>query len=466
MESTNILKAAAGPVIVLLLIGGGWLTRETWKAWLIPPAQRQAEEKKDAPDGPERVKLTPQAKANLRLDVKRLTRTTYERKLHLPGTVVDKPGHSDRGISAPLGGVVTSVSAIPGKTVRAGDELFRLRLVSETFQASQMELYKSTRELDIAEKEYKRLEKISGVAVPATRFLELQYQQDRLNAVIQAHKQDLLTRQLTPAQIERIEKGKFVTEITINMPDRLGKHHDHEGDPLPVPASSDAPDALPVPKRSPTQYEVQELKVNLGDHVQAGQIMAYVADHRFLYIEGRALKQEAKLLARAAKEGWSVEAEFTEDDEDTPGDRLTNLTVEFLGNTMDATGLTLPIYVPFTNPHRSYERNGQIYRSGVYRPGQKVLLKVSIARLEGVFKLPQAAVVREGAEAYVFRQNGDVFDRRPVHVILEDADDVVIEDDGSISEGNYIARNGAGALNRILKTSQADGGGGHGHHHD
>ena len=28
--------------------------------------------------------------------------------------------------------------------------------------------------------------------------------------------------------------------------------------------------------------------------------------------------------------------------------------------------------------------------------------------------LPAAAVVREGPEAYVFRQNGDLFDRRPV----------------------------------------------------
>ena len=450
MHSTYYAKVGAGLLVALAIVGVGWQTRETWSGWLSAP--KADETKPPASENPERVKLSEQAQKNLRLIVKETAPSTYWKKIYLPGTVVDKPGHSDRGIPAPIAGVITSVSAVPGKTVRAGDELFRLRIVSESFQTSQMELFKSTRELEIVQKERKRLASIPVAAVPNTKFLELEYQEDRLKVLIRAHQQDLQTRQLTAAQIADIEKGKFVTEIVIRMPERVGKHHQQSGASLPVP----------IPQ--PVEYEVQELKVNLGDHVAAGQMLAYLADHRYLYIEGRALKQEVKLLARAAKEGWPVEAEFTEDD-DLPGDRLTDLSIEFLGNTMDASGLTLPVYVPFANPQREYVRQGRTYHTGNYRPGQKVLLKVAVAKMSDVFVLPNAAVVREGGEAYVFRQNGSAFDRRAVHVIMEDTDVVVIENDGSIISGNYIAHNAAAALNRALKASQAEAGGGHDHHH-
>ena len=49
--------------------------------------------------------------------------------------------------------------------------------------------------------------------------------------------------------------------------------------------------------------------------------------------------------------------------------------------------------------------------------------------------LPAAAVVREGPEAFVFRQNGDLFDRQPVHVLHEDRLNVVLANDGSVTPG-------------------------------
>jgi len=449
MQSTNIIKTIVGPLIILIVIGVGWRTRDTWKTWLLPAKQAKEEEKPAASDNPERVKISEQAQRNLNLVVKEATLTTYWRKIYLPGTVVDRPGHSDRGVPAPIAGVVTEVKCIPGKTVRAGDELFRLRLVSDSFQTSQMELYLNTRELEIVNKERKRLQAIGEPAVPATKLLDLQYQQERLKVKIEAHRQDLLLRQLTKEQIDEIEKGNLVREIVIRMPDRIGHLHDDLVETKSAAAKT-------------VEYEVQELKVNLGDHVQAGQMLAYVADHRRLYIEGRALKQEAKLLARAAKEGWPVEAEFY----DTPDEQLGQLAIEFLGATMDASGLTLPVYVPFENPMYEYTVKNKTHRAGQYRPGQKVLLKVAVAKVPDVFVLPIAAVAREGPEAYVFRQNGDMFDRKPVHILYEDYDEVVIANDGNIIPGiHYVAQNGAAALNRVLKANQAEGGGAAPHDH-
>jgi multidrug efflux pump subunit AcrA (membrane-fusion protein) len=448
------LQSLLGPILLVAILAVGWMTRDTWKPWLIPSTDSaDAEPKEPPPENPERVKLSEQAQKNLRLIVKEAPPTTYWRKIYLPGTVVDRPGHSDRAVSSPIAGIVTQVSAVPGKTIHVGDELFRIRIASDSFQTSQMELYKSTRELEITQKERKRLESVpQGVIAPA-KLLELDYQRDRLKVLIQAHRQDLQTRLLTPEQIANVEKGQFVTEVIIRMPDRSAAHaHPHD------PAGSLT--------AKPIEYEVQELKVNLGDHVQAGQALTYLSDHRYLYIEGRALKQEANLLARAAKEAWPVEAEFSEEDGDAPAERLTGLTIEFLGSTMDASGLTLPVYVPFANPRREYQRQGKTYHTGQYRPGQKVLLKVAVSKMPDVLVLPIAAVAREGPEAYVFKVDGSSFLRKPVHVLVEDTDVVVIENDGTILPHHLIAYNAASALNRVLKASQGEGGGGGHHHHD
>jgi hypothetical protein len=74
-----------------------------------------------------------------------------------------------------------------------------------------------------------------------------------------------------------------------------------------------------------------------------------------------------------------------------------------------------------------------------------------VERLDNVFVLPAEAVAREGAEAYVFRQNGDVFDRKPVRVVYQDRDHVVVANDGSVPPGVYVARAGAAQLNRMVK---------------
>src|SRR5690348_9811634 len=99
MPSSKIIQTVVGPLIIIAGIGIGWQTRDTWKSWLVHDKQANAgDEKPPASDSPERVKISEQAQRNLRLVVKEATLTTYWRKLYLPGTVVDRPGHSDRGI--------------------------------------------------------------------------------------------------------------------------------------------------------------------------------------------------------------------------------------------------------------------------------------------------------------------------------------------------------------------------------
>jgi len=98
------------------------------------------------------------------------------------------------------------------------------------------------------------------------------------------------------------------------------------------------------------------------------------------------------------------------------------------------------------------ERDGQPLTLWRFRPGQRVRLRLRVEEVKNVFVLPADAVAHEGAEAYVFRQNGDVFDRKPVRVVYRDRRQVVVANDGSVSPGVYVAQTGAAQLNRMLKS--------------
>ncbi|MCX7410335.1 MAG: hypothetical protein NTZ32_19850 [Planctomycetales bacterium] len=92
-----------------------------------------------------------------------------------------------------------------------------------------------------------------------------------------------------------------------------------------------------------------------------------------------------------------------------------------------------------------------------FRPGQRVRLHVPVEELKNVIVLPSGAVVREGPEAYVFRQNGDLFNRIAVHVLHEDRLNVVLANDSSVASGVYLAQSSAASLNRVLKAQAASG---------
>lgn len=443
--------AVVGAVAGLLSYGG-------WRGWPFPdkPAQPAAEENHHH-GSPDRVTLSPQARANLKLITKPLQPETYSRIVVVPGMVVERPGQSDRSVAAPIAGVVRRIAAVPGDMVGPGDELFTLRLNSEYLQNSQTELYKTTRELQINEEQKERLEKVSE-AVPKQRLVDLEFQERRLSATLQALRYDLAARGLNPDQIRGAAEGRFVTEITIRVPGIPGK--EGAGSAGANPGKPEP--AQPMAAIQPV-YEVEELKVQLGDQVQAGQALATLANHQALFLEGRVFPHEAPLFELAAQKDWPVRAEFAVEVNHHWAPLTEPVRIRFLANRVDPNSQTLPVYAPLVNQHLEYTEDGQTYRIWRYRPGQRVRLYVPVEQFPDVFVLPTEAVAREGPDAYVFRANGDVFDRKSVQVLYEDRQNVVLANDGSISAGNYVAFNGAAQLNRVLKAKSAGGEGGHGH---
>ena len=92
-----------------------------------------------------------------------------------------------------------------------------------------------------------------------------------------------------------------------------------------------------------------------------------------------------------------------------------------------------------------------------FRPGQRTRIDVPVERFENVYLLPTEAVMRDGPNAFVYRQNGDLFNQIAVHVLHEDRNHIVVANDGSITAGSYLAQNAAASLRRILKSQSASG---------
>ncbi len=454
MRRKQILRILVGIALVVAIVGTSvtaFMTRDRWLAWLSSEtATAKADFQQSPVEDAKVLRLSPQARKNLELVSKPVVLQTYWRTIQVPGVVVDRPGLSDRGITSPAVGIVTQVHAFAGDTVTPGQTLFTLRLFSEYLQNTQSELFKATRETELIKEERTRIEGLArSGTIAGNRLIELEQRIRRQAGLIHAYRQDLLTRGLAPLQIEQITKGSFVSTINVVAPPPLsGARGQRELTPVAF---------VDDQRSNGLVFEVQELKVELGQQVQAGQLLSVLSNHRSLYIEGHAFKQEAPMLEQAAQNGWPIKVEFAEDDTKHWPPLEQTFQIRHLANTIDRASRTFDFFIPLTNQSRSYERDGQTFVVWRLRPGQRVRLHVPVEQFQNVIVLPAAAIVREGPEAYVFRQNGDLFNRMPVHVLHEDRLNVVLASDGSVALGSYLAQGSAASLNRVLKAQAASG---------
>lgn len=470
-----------GPLVTVAVLAGlgsgAYLTREKWQPYVFPETAKKSTDPHGAePAGAhdehgvrvDRVKLSPQAQKNLNLDVDTLTPQEYWRTMLIPGVVVDRPGESDRGVTSKVAGIVLAINARPGETVKAGDPLFTVQLASEFLQSAQTDFAKAARELEFATAKRDRVAVLVKQGTQSGAVLiEEENQVKRFTTQVQAYRRQLQVFGLTQEQVNKAEKGDVVTEVVIVAPSGTSTT-------APAPKASDKAAATPA---QPTMFEVQELKVTLGEQVTPGQTLCLLSNHQRLYIEGRAFKSEADALATAVERKTPIRAEFADE---SPGawPAQEPLLIHHLSNQVDPATRTFSFFVPLQNIPRTFEQDGKTHFVWRYRPGQRVRVRVPIEKLTILapdgktellpFVLPAGAVVREGPEAYVFVQSGDMFIRKPVRVLFADRSEIVIANDGSVSEAEFVVKNQAAAINRALK-GQAAGGGGDphaGHSHD
>ena len=426
MKTVRFAKPIATLVLVIAVGTGGFLSRQSWLPliWHVDPAE-SAKQPDEASTPSEKLIVSDQAQKNLGISAKYLRAETFRKSITVPGTVVDRPGVSDRGIVAPVTAIVSAIHHVPGDTVRSGDTLFTLELLSESLHLTQTDLFKTTQEIKLAEAQRKRLSALSAV-IPEARIIEIESQMTRLGIAVKAYRQELLNRGLPESDIDAVGEGKFVSEIRVVAPPRMAG-----AKPLNVALIAKTAE-IPI-AGGPLAFELQELKVEVGQQVQAGQALCVLANHQSLSIEGKAFPDEAELLARAFKEKWPVEVDFQEVASANWEESKHQYFISNIANHFDPINRTFAFYLPLENQSMAVKHEDGTKLVWRYRPGQKARLRIRVEEMRNVFVLPADAVVRDGAEAFVFAQNVNTFERKSVVVLYEERGRVVIANDGSLA---------------------------------
>ena len=416
------------------------------------------------------LELSKQARSNLGLTaefVRPVKLQNFQRSITVPAVIVERPGRTNLKVATPLTGVVEHVHAVTGEVVEPGSVLFEIRLTHEELVQTQTDFLRIVGELDIENREIKRLNELArNGAISGKTLLDREYSKEKLEARLKAEREALRLHGLSDAQIDAIAETRHLLgelQIVVPSPDAHGeKEHLRLTGPRIRPVSM--LDGRPE-NTKPLPLVIEELNVHKGQSVAAGDQLCTVADYSRLYIEGKAFEQDSAVLTRTLKNGWTLTAVFNAEQDRS---EQTGLKLAYIANAVDPVARSLSFFVNLPNEIVQDETNdeGQRFISWQHRVGERLEVRVPVEEWPQQLVVPVDAVAREGAESYVFQENGDHFDRVPVHVKYRDQKSVVIANDGSIFPGDVIAMRGAHQLQMALKNKAGGGVDPHaGHNH-
>ncbi|MCL2348937.1 MAG: efflux RND transporter periplasmic adaptor subunit [Planctomycetaceae bacterium] len=391
--------------------------------------------------------------------------TTY------PGIVTAKPGRSEVGISAPAAGMITKIYHEPGDLLPPNAPLFDIDLTNEELIKSQTELISLDQKLEIIDAELKRLKSIAEEMPKLYR--ESTFQKMETETAIANERNKLRLYGLTDEVIEREIRGEksMIRLLTVHVPDvtetQIVPFHSvvtQNGETLmPHPLSRSLTDKTFSDKSQPP-LQLLQLDVERGMRVGSGQTLAKIADYSQLFIKGSAFDFDAGLLSESLKQNSPVTAVF---DGHGKKEIVDSLCLRSIDNQIDPGQRTLAFLVGLPNKrlddnlHDNDSQNSDSqYVHWQFKPGQRCELRVGTESIDDCFVLPAAAVVREAAEACVFKYGGmedgkKIWTKTPVHVLTQNQESIVIANDGSINAGQKIA--GAGAAQMLVALNTGTG---------
>lgn len=487
----KIAYKIAGAVVILILVGAAWHFQTVW----IPAAKRWAVTtvaagKKKAPDDAHddhdahaghnhaghdestSLELSEQARRNVGLtaeNVREIQLETFTRQISVPAMVVERPGRTRIEVVAPMTGVVTGVYAVGGEAIPQGRRMFKIRLTHEDLVLAQTAFLRTLGELDVENREIARLKKITKGVVAVKVVLEREYQKQKLEAVLNAHREALVLHGLSQDQIALIvEERHLVSEMQVLAPTM----HRESGEVRMATPSVQTVSLTSAQEASASSDEtsnpliVQELKVSKGGFVRAGDTLCVLVDYGEMFIEGRAFEHDAGELAKAAGHKRNVTAIIEGNKKNR--EKVDGLRIAYLDNRIESDSRAFHFYVGLPNRIVQDETTtgGRRFLTWQFKPGQRMQVRIPIEEWTDRIVLPVDAVAQDGAEFFVFQQNGDHFDRRPVHVEYQDQYSVVIANDGSLFPGDIVAFAGAHQLQMALKNKAGGGVDPHaGHNH-
>ncbi|MCE9629388.1 MAG: efflux RND transporter periplasmic adaptor subunit [Planctomycetia bacterium] len=381
------------------------------------------------------IELSAQARRSIGLEEGGVGLSTFQRTITVPGMVVERRGRSRFTIIAPMTGYLTRILVTEGDAIAPDQPLFEIRLTHEELVQAQADLLRTTAEVDVVRREIARLEGIGPAGlIPVKTILERKYELEKLEAVQLAQRQALLLHGLTEPQVENITSARtLLGSITVR-----------------------AAGAAALDGRS-DKLLVQSLTVDRGQHVTAGETLAVLVDHATLLVEGDAFEQDIPAITDAATAGKPITAVL-----DAPGGlgrQVEGLQIAYVADRVAPESRTLRFYVTLPNEAVAEPRADGTNRlmTWRYKPGQRMQLQVPVEEWTERIVLPAQAVAQDGVENYVFRANGDHFDREPVHVEHRDPQWVVIANDGTLFPGDRVAMSAAQQLQLAIKNKSGGG---------
>ena len=447
------LRIVAAAVVVLMLATVAWVTSAHW--WPNDWLERSADESADnhatghnhahEREGHDHsahlrensIELSENGLKNIGYRPVTVALGTFERTITIPAIVVEQAGRTQIHITSPVTGVVTEITAFNGEAVEPDSLMFEVRLTHEEVVTTQRDYLLTSESLDVVNREIERLQSVGQGVIPGKVVLEKQYEKQKLEAVLLASEQALMLHGLSANQIAEIRSTKqLIQTLTIRAPDHSHNDSNCKDDHL---------------------FHAQRIAVSQGQQIQAGEELCVLADHCELLIEGRAFEDDAKNLRNAVREGWNVSSKLLSGDEQV--ETIDGLKLLYLADHIDPESRAFHFYMRLPNEVMLDQKsaNGRRFIEWRFKPGQRMELRVPVERWTDRIVLPVDAIVEEGAEMYVYRQNGEHFEQVPVHVEYRDRESVVVANNGSLFPGDIVAGQGAYQIHLALKNKAGGG---------
>ena len=481
------------PILLLFGLVTGYSMRPIVDKLFFPIAENELEEEDDHPqltDGEHEEKhlaLTKQAYQNLGLSISAVTLSNYTDNLRMPGEIFETPGLSVQKVAAPVSGRVVRLFTSPGISVSEGVPLCELQIVDEHLEEAQLRLLELLTKIEIVETEIARLEPLTSTgSVAGRKQLELEYQKKELESSLDRTMQEIKIRGLSTDQIQEIqETRRAIATLIVKAPKSVAASQISgiAGQPIArlTHWSSDVPDQ--------TDLTVEKLSVESGQNVSRGDPICTLAAHGLLSICGHAFENEIGVVSQRAAEDKPITAEFGIGEQTTV---RSGLKIQYVASHVDESTQSYRFFVQLPNDvvSESTDYLGRRFRTWKYRVGQRVHLLVPNTEVSDQIVVPRDAVVREGPDAYVFREhieqeqeatsvgdrdltNDELNEHKnvfielepvPVTVIHQDRLHALIKPEEELLVGDRIAMCSGYQLLLALK-NQESGGGSHHHHH-
>ncbi len=462
----------------------------------------------DSAAAPEEVRLSATAQANLQLQIAEATTRTLEQILKLPGVVKAQPDRT-AVVTARLAARIEQVHVHVGDHVQQGAALLEVR--STEAEKLQVELLRTRQSLSIVEESYRRtkeltdktvlteleqlqqevikthgtmhmaaatvarVQQLSDQVVPRKELLAAQTEQQHARSAYDAARRKLQTYGVSEAQIHTMLNDGLTQPVLANLglsPQAaiqkylvLGKpselytlEAEYRQKQVEVESlkrqlhmlgfSAHSVQALlqrgvPDPVLTllaPLSGTVSRRQAIPGALVEAGTPVLELIDTSVVSIEGEVTEQlfpvvRAGQLARVRVAAYPEEV-FTG-------------TVRRLGRTVDPDKRTVHLWVEVANA------------SGRLLPEMFAEVSLVTRAVANTLAIPVAALLMEGAEPFVFVENGDTYLRQPL--VLGLRDDRYVEVRDGLFPGDRVVVRGGPALNAARLAGTPRSAGGHDH---